>query len=49
MVLGGSTNKFTAAGFDRADKKASKFNAAKFSLVGNNLTGDNIFGRNKRF
>ena len=49
MVLGGSTNKLTAAGFDRADKKASTFNAAKFSLVGNNLTGDNIFGRNKRF
>jgi hypothetical protein len=39
----------TAAGFDRADKKTSTFNAAKFTLVGNNLTGDNIFGRNKRF
>jgi hypothetical protein len=48
-MVGGSTNKLTAAGFDRADKKASTFNAAKFSLVGNNLTGDNIFGRNKRF
>ncbi len=46
---GGSTNKLTAAGFDRADKKASTFNAAKFSLVSNNSTGDNIFGRNKRF
>jgi hypothetical protein len=48
-MVGGSTNKLTAAGFDHADKKASTFNAAKFSLVGNNLTGDNIFGRNKRF
>ena len=49
QMVGGSTNKLTAAGFNRADKKASKFNAAKFSLVGNNSTGDNIFGRNKRF
>jgi hypothetical protein len=49
QMVGGSTNKLTAAGFDRADKKASTFNAAKFSLVGNNSTGDNIFGRNKRF
>ena len=49
QMCGGSTNKLTAAGFNRADKKASKFNAAKFSLVGNNSTGDNIFGRNKRF
>jgi hypothetical protein len=49
QMVGGSTNKLTAAGFDRADKKASTFNAARFSLVGNNSTGDNIFGRNKRF
>ena len=49
QMVGGSTNKLTAAGFNRADKKASTFNAAKFSLVGNNSTGDNIFGRNKRF
>ena len=49
QMVGGNTNKLTAAGFDRADKKASTFNAAKFSLVGNNSTGDNIFGRNKRF
>ncbi len=48
-MVGGSTKKLTLAGFDRADKKASAFNAAKFSLVGNNLTGDNIFGRIKRF
>jgi hypothetical protein len=38
-VVGGSTNKLTAAGFDRADKKASTFKAAEFSLVGNNSTG----------
>ena len=49
QIVGGSTNKLTAAGFDRADKKASTFNAAKFSLVGNNSTGDNIFGMKKRF
>ncbi len=48
-MVGSSTNKLTAAGFNRADKKASTFNAATFSLVGNNSTGDNIFGRNKRF
>jgi hypothetical protein len=48
-MVGGSTNKLTAAGFDRADKKASTFNAAKFSLVGNNSTGANMFGRNNRF
>jgi hypothetical protein len=35
QMCGGSTNKLTAAGFDRADK-ASTFNAAKFYLVGNN-------------
>jgi hypothetical protein len=45
--VGGSMNKLTVAGFDRANKKASTFNAAKFSLVGNNTTGDNMFGRNK--
>jgi hypothetical protein len=49
QMVGGSTNKLTAAGFDRADKKASTFNAAKFSLVGNNSTGANMFGRNKKF
>ena len=48
-MVGGSTNKLTVAGFDRADKKAITFNASKYSLVGNNSTGDNIFGKNKRF
>jgi hypothetical protein len=48
-MVGGSTNKLTEAGFDRADKKASTFNAAKFYLVGNNFTGANMFGRNKKF
>ena len=47
QMVGGSTNKLTAAGFDRADKKASTFNAAEFSLVGNNSTGANMFGRKK--
>jgi hypothetical protein len=49
QMVGGSSNKLSAAGFDRADKKASTFNLAKFSLVGNNSTGHNVFGRNKRF
>ncbi len=49
QMVGGSTNKLTAAGFNHADKKARTFNAAKISLIGNNSTGDNIFGRNKRF
>jgi hypothetical protein len=31
QTVGGSTNKLTTAGFDRADKKASTFNAAKFA------------------
>jgi len=47
QIVGGSTNKLTAAGFERASKKASTFNAAQFSLVGNNATGANMFGRNK--
>jgi hypothetical protein len=46
-MVGSSTNKMTAAGFDRVDKKASTFNAAKFSLVGHNSTGANMFGRNE--
>jgi hypothetical protein len=48
-MVSGSTNKLTAAGFDRADKKANTFNATKFLLVGNNSTGCNMFGRNKGF
>jgi hypothetical protein len=43
-MVGGSTNKLTAAGSNQADKNASTFNAAKFSLVGNNSTGANMFG-----
>jgi hypothetical protein len=49
QMVGGSTNKLTAAGFDQADKMASTFNATKFSLVGNNSTGANMFGRNNKF
>lgn len=49
QMVGGSTNKMTAAGMDRADKKANTFNAAKFRLVGNNSTGENYFGRQKRY
>jgi hypothetical protein len=36
-MVGSSTNKLTAAGFDRADKKAITFNTAKFSLVGGGI------------
>ncbi len=32
QMVGGSTNKLAAAGFDCADKKASTFNAANFFL-----------------
>jgi hypothetical protein len=49
QMVGGSTNKLTAAGYDQANKKASTFNATKFYLVGNNSTGANMFGRNKKF
>jgi hypothetical protein len=49
QMVDSSTNKLMAAGFNRADKKASTFNAAKFALVGNNSTGGNMFGRYKRF
>ncbi len=49
QMVGSSTNKLTAAVFDRADKKVCTFNAAKFALVGNNSTGGNMFGKNKRF
>ena len=48
-MVGGSTNKFTAAGFNQADKKASTFNATKFSLADNNSTGANMFSRYKNF
>ncbi len=48
QMVGCSTNKLTVAGFDRADKKGSTFNAAKFSLVGNNSTEANMVGRNKK-
>ncbi len=49
QMVGGNANKLTAAGYDRANKKVSNFNAAKFSLVGNNSAGANVFGRNKKF
>ena len=49
QMVGGSSNKLTAAGFDRADKKASTFNHANFSLVGNNSARHNVFGMNQRF
>ncbi len=48
QMAGGSTNKLTAAGFNRADKKASTSNAARMSLVGNNASGESLFKRRKR-
>lgn len=50
QTVGGSTNKLTAAAFDRADKKASMFRSAQHALKGNNQTGDDVvFGRKKRY
>ncbi len=49
QMVGGSTNKLTAAGFNQVDKKASTFNATIISLVGNNSTGANMFGRNRKY
>ncbi len=48
QMVGSSTNKLTAVGFDHANKKTSTFNSANFSLVGSNATGDNMFDRNKK-
>ncbi len=49
QMVGGSTNKLTAAGFDNADKKASTFNAANMAKVGNNSSGVNIFDSKKQY
>ena len=49
QMVGGSTNKLTAAGFDNANKKASTFNAANMAIVGNNSLGVNIFDSKKRY
>jgi hypothetical protein len=49
QMVGGSTNKLTAAGFDNADKKASTFNAANMAIVGNNSSGVNIFDSKKQY
>ena len=49
QMVGGSTNKLTAAGFDNADKKASAFNAANMDIVGNNSLGVNIFDSKNRY
>ena len=49
QMVGRSTNKLTAAGFDNADKKASTFNAANMAIVGNNSSGVNIFKGKKRY
>jgi hypothetical protein len=48
-MVGGSTNKLTAAGFDNANKKASTFNAANMAIVGSNSLGVNIFDSKKRY
>ncbi len=49
QMVGGSTNKLTAAGFDNADKKASTFNMANMAIVGNNSSGVNIFKSKKQY
>ena len=42
-MVGRSTNKLTAAGFDNAGKKASTFNTVNMTIVANNSSGVNIF------
>ena len=49
QMVGGSTNKLTAAGFDNADKKASTFNMANMAIVGNNSSGANMFESKKKY
>jgi hypothetical protein len=49
QMVGRSTNKLTAAGFDNADKKASTFNMANMAIVGNNSLGANIFASKKQY
>ncbi len=49
QMVGGNTNKLTAAGFDNADKKASSFSAANMAIVGNNSLGVNIFDSKKQY
>ncbi len=49
QMVGGSTNKLTAAGFDNANKKASTFNTANMAIVGNNSSGVNIFDGKKQY
>ncbi len=49
QMVGGSTNKLTAVGFDNADKKASAFSAANMGIVGNNSLGVNIFDSKNRY
>jgi hypothetical protein len=49
QMVGRSTNKLTAAGFDNADKKATTFNAANMAIVGYNSLGVNIFDSKKRY
>jgi hypothetical protein len=49
QMVGRSTNKLTAAGFDNADKKTSTFNTANMAIVGNNSPGVNIFDSKKQY
>jgi hypothetical protein len=46
-MVGGSTNRLTAVGYDNAYKKASTFNIASIAIVGNNSLGANIFASKK--
>jgi hypothetical protein len=47
QMVGGSTNKLTAASFDNANKKASTFNMVNMAIAGNNSSGLNIFASKK--
>ena len=48
QMVGGSTNKLTARGWNNADYKAGAFNAGRHGLAkGNNASGENAFKRQK--
>lgn len=49
QMMGGSTNKLNALGFNRADQKSNAFNAAKSNLVGNNAHGKDHFNGRKKW
>ena len=49
QIVGGSTNKLTARGWEHADFKQQAFVIGKHNVVGNNKSGANVFDRQKRY